>query len=105
MAASLAGKASAAALVDDLLGAALTGADHLAVGLLVGVHDVEREFLDAVLLDLGLDLALQLLAGLRLRPHRARESQSQYRYRNDQPAHAMPPCPTVGESGWMNQMR
>src|SRR5579859_7565183 len=61
---------SSALLVDDLLRAAVAGADHLAVGLLVGLDDIERELVDAVLLDLGLDLALQLVAVFLLRPCR-----------------------------------
>ena len=55
-----------ALLVDDLLRAAVAGADDLAFGLLVGLDHVERELVDAVLLDLALDLGLQLPAVLLL---------------------------------------
>src|SRR5690348_5340462 len=61
---------TSAALVDDLLGAAVARADHLAVGLRVLVDDLEREVLDAVVLDLRIDLALELVAVL---AHRLRE--------------------------------
>src|SRR6476660_10088703 len=77
------GAAALPALVDDLLRAAIAGADHLAFGLRVGVDHVEGELLDAVLLDLGVDLSLQLVAGLSRRLRRRRAGQAQHHHRHD----------------------
>src|SRR6267143_3217909 len=75
------------ALVDDLLRPAVAGADHLAVGLRVGVDDVERELLDPVILDLGFDFGLELAAVFALRPGVSREPQPHYQCRNHEPHH------------------
>src|SRR5690242_17460946 len=84
-------RGSAAALVDDLLRPAVAGANHLALGLRVLVDDVEREALYAVLLDLGFDFALELVAVLphRLRPRTAC-AQAQHHCCDDQLAHFFP---------------
>src|ERR1044071_3343900 len=81
------GAAVLPALVDDLLRAAVAGADHLAVGLRFGVDHVEGELVDAVLLDLGVDLRLQLVAGLSHRLRRGCTRETQYHHRHDDSEH------------------
>src|SRR5581483_342912 len=58
------GPNASAALVRDLLGAAVAAADHLLVLHFLVRDDVEGIALDAFLLQLRVDLALEVLAGL-----------------------------------------
>src|SRR3954465_3350979 len=81
------GAAVLPALVDDLLRAAVTGAYHLAFGLRFGVDHVEGELVDAVLLDLGIDLRLQLVAGLSHRLRRGRTRKTQHHHSHDDSQH------------------
>src|SRR5262245_50080147 len=53
-----------AALVDDLLRAAVAAADDLLVLHFLVADDRQRVVLHALLLELGLDLGLELVAGL-----------------------------------------
>src|SRR3954462_1884491 len=55
-----------AALVRDLPGTAVTASDHLLLLHALVRDDVERVALDALLLELGVDLGLEILARLSL---------------------------------------
>src|SRR3954467_14974177 len=81
------GAAVLPALVDDLLRAAVAGADHLAFGLRFGVDHVEGELVDAVVLDLGVDLRLQLVTGLSHRLRRGRTRKTQHHHSHDDSEH------------------
>src|SRR4030095_15467740 len=76
-----------AALVDDLLGVAVAGADDLALGLRVQVYDIQAELVDAVLFDLGVYLGLELVAGLSHRLRRGRTHEAQHHHRHDDSEH------------------
>src|SRR3954466_11903291 len=81
------GAAVLPALVDDLLRTAVAGADHLAFGLRFGVDHVEGELVDAVLLDLGVDLRLQFVARLSHRLRRGRTRKTQHHHSHDDSEH------------------
>src|SRR6266436_2214492 len=72
-----------AALVDDLLGAAVAGSDDLAFSFLhlFVRNDVQREGFYAICLDLRFDLGLEFLARLHLRKGR-RSNQHRRSYRD-----------------------
>src|SRR3954467_10640271 len=81
------GAAVLPALVDDLLRAAVAGADHLAFGLSFGVDHVEGELVDAVLLDLGIDLRPQFGAGVSHRRRRGGPGKTQHHHSHDDSEH------------------
>src|SRR6476660_6925567 len=81
------GAAVLPALVDDLLRAAVAGADRLAFGLRFAVDHVAGELVDAVRLDLDVDFRLQLREGLSDLLGRGRTGQAQHHHRHDDSDH------------------